>query len=311
MYSENVRTALLDGALADHKTHYAGCCRGYYTTLTPQSDGYRVTVNAFQANDPGNASLYAYLERARSDDKKIAAVGVSPRRFYVVIKSVLSQKKIPEQVNGVVGPILQYLAAHGYTTGCGSCGSSAVTLNCWQANAEVLQICDPCAQKMEQELKANQKLVREKKASFFPGLLGALLGAVVGSVAWILLSQLGYIAGLGGLAIVFCSMMGYKLLGGHLDRKGVICAVIFSIVMVYLANRISWSFSASRALADYGVSFSDVFRNFWALLKKTELVGSFVKDLVIGYLLTALASFWYIRNALRESTGGYTFKKIQ
>ena len=52
MYSEKVRAELLGGALADHKTHYAGYCQGYYMTFVPQADGYRVTVNASLPADP-------------------------------------------------------------------------------------------------------------------------------------------------------------------------------------------------------------------------------------------------------------------
>ena len=311
MYSEKVRAELLGGALADHKNHYAGYCRGYYMTVVPQAEGYRVTVNASTPNDPGNAALYAFLERARGENKKIASVGVSPYRFFVVIKAVVSQKKIPEQINGVMDPILGYIANQGYTTGCGCCGTTAATLSCWQANAEILQMCDPCAAQMEQELKNNQKAVKAKKSNFVGGLVGALLGALIGSVVWIIINRLGYIAGVAGLVMVVCAMKGYSLMGGTLDRKGVIVSVLISVVMVYLANKIGWTWAAHNELKEYGLSFFDVFRNLEAILKEVDLMGSYIKDLVIGYLLTAVASFLYIRNALRESTGGFTFKKVQ
>ena len=311
MYSEKVRAELLGGALADHKNHYAGYCRGYYMTLVPQAEGYRVTVNASMPNDPGNAALYTFLERARGENKKIVSTGVSPYRFFMVIKAVVSQKKIPEQVNGVMEPILNYLANQGYTTGCGCCGTTAATLGCWQANTEILQMCDPCAAQMEQELKANQKAVRAKKSNFIGGLVGALLGALIGSVVWILINRLGYIAGIAGLVMVVCAMKGYSLLGGTLDRKGVIVSVLISVVMVYLANKTAWSWVAHSELKEYGWSFFEVFRQLGSILKEVDLMGDYIKDLAIGYLLTAVASFMYIRAALRESTGGFTFKKVQ
>ena len=311
MYSEKVRAELLSGSLIDHKNHYAGYCQGYYLTMVPQAEGYRLTVNASKQEDPGNAALYAFLERARGENKKIVSVGVSPYRFFVMIKAVVSQKKIPDQVNGVMEPILRYIAQQGYTSGCGCCGTTAATLGCWQANNEILQMCEPCAAKMEQELKDNQKAVRANKSNFIGGLVGALLGALIGSVVWIIIHRLGYIAGIGGLVMVICAMKGYSLLGGTLDRKGVICSVLISVVMVFLANKIAWSWEAYSELKDYGMSFFDVFRNLEALLKEVDFMGEYIKDLGIGYLLTAVASFLYIRNALRESTGGYTFKKVQ
>ena len=311
MYSEKVRAELLDGTLIDHKNHYAGYCRGFYVTITPQADGYRVTVNASKADDPGNAALYAFLERARGENKKIAAVGVTPYRFFVTVKAVLSQKKIPEQINGVMDPILRYLSAQSYTTGCGCCGATAVTLGCWQVNNEFLQMCEPCAAQMEQELKSNQKAVKGKKSNFIGGLVGALLGALLGSVVWIVINRLGYIAGIAGLVMVVCAMKGYSLLGGTLDRKGVIVSVLICAVMVFLANKIAWSWAVYHEVKQYNVSFFDVFRGLERFLKEIEVMGDYIKDLVIGYLLTAVASFMYIRGALRESTGGYTFKKVQ
>ncbi len=311
MYSEKVRAELLGGALADHKNHYAGYCQGYYLTLVPLQEGYRLTVNASMPTDPGNAALYSFLERARGENKKIVSVGVTPYRFFVVIKAVMSQKKIPEQVNGVMEPILRYLAAQGYTTGCGCCGTTAATLSCWQANNEILQMCEPCAAQMEQELKGNQKAVRAKKSNFIGGFVGALLGALLGSVVWIIIHRLGYLAGIAGLVMVVCAMKGYSMLGGQLDRKGVICSVLISLIMVYFANKIAWTWEAYSELKDYGYSFFEIFRGLISMLKEVDVLGDYIKDLGVGYLLTAVASFFYIRNALRESTGGYIFKRVQ
>ena len=311
MYSEKVRAELLGGALADHKNHYAGYCQGYYMTIVPQSEGYRVTVNASLPTDPGNAALYSFLERARGENKKIASVGVTPYRFFVMVKAVMSQKKIPEQINGVMEPILRYIAGQGYTSGCGCCGTTGATLSCYQANNEILQMCEPCAVQMEQELKGNQKAVRAKKSNFVGGIAGALLGALLGSIVWIIIHRLGYIAGIAGLIMVVCAMKGYSMLGGTLDRKGVIISVVLSLVMVYFANKIAWTWEAYSELKDYGYSFFEIFRNLIAMAKEEDVMGDYIKDLGIGYLLTAVASVFYIRNALRESVGGYTFKKVQ
>ena len=208
-------------------------------------------------------------------------------------------------------PILRYIAGQGYTTGCGCCGTTGATLNCYQANNEILQMCEPCAAQMEQELKGNQKAVREKKSNLIGGIAGALLGALIGSIVWILVHRAGYIAGIAGLIMVVCAMKGYSMLGGTLDRKGVIISVIISLIMVYLANKIAWTWEVHSQIKDYGYSFFEIFRNLIAMVKEADVMGEYIKDLGIGYLLTAVASVFYIRNALRESVGGFTFKKVQ
>ena len=74
----------------------------------------------------------------------------------------------------------------------------------------------------------------------------------------------GYIAGIAGLIMVVCAMKGYSLLGGTLDRKGVIISVIISLIMVYLANKIAWTWEVHSKIKDYGYSFFEIFRNLLA-----------------------------------------------
>ena len=68
MYSEKVRAELLDGTLIDHKNHYAGYCRGFYVTITPQADGYRVTVNAEPSGEI-RAIVAAAIKKYSSDKR--------------------------------------------------------------------------------------------------------------------------------------------------------------------------------------------------------------------------------------------------
>ena len=45
------------------------------------------------------------------------------------------------------------------------------------------------------------------------------------------------------------------------------------------------------------------------VLIESDLLGSYYGDLIIGYLLTAVASFRNIMNAFKVSTGSFTMKK--
>jgi len=57
----------------------------------------------------------------------------------------------------------------------------------------------------------------EKKENLPLGLIGAVIGILLGSVLWVLIGQIGFIAGIAGYAIVFCGMKGYALLGKELS----------------------------------------------------------------------------------------------
>lgn len=106
-------------------------------------------------------------------------------------------------------------------------------------------------------------------------------------------------------------MKGYELLGGRLDKKGVIGSVIIMIVMIYFANNVSWSWEIYDVFkADYDITFFDAYVSMKDVLIESNLLGSYYGDLIIGYLLTAVASFRNIMNAFKVSTGNFTMKKI-
>lgn len=135
------------------------------------------------------------------------------------------------------------------------------------------------------------------KSNLAAGLVGAFLGALIGCALWILIWKLGYIAGIAGFAIGVCALKGYEMLGKSLDIKGAISTVVIMIVMIFLANKIAWSWDAYDALKDYGWTFFDTFQNLDYILAESDLTGSYTTDLVIGYFLTALSSFKLIIGA--------------
>lgn len=309
MFNETIRSQILNGSLADHKNYLAGHCRGYYMTFLAVAGGYQLTVNAHRDTDPDNAALKAFLLQTQAENKKIRAVDAAPYRFTMVLRNA-SAKKVPELVNGIMTPILNFLTTNSYASGCGCCGSNAATLNCWSVNTELFNLCDNCAEEVGQSLKENQTAIKAKKGNFLAGIVGAVLGALIGCAAWVLIYRLGYIAGIAGLIMGICAMKGYALLGGHLDKKGVIASVVIMIAACYFANKLAWTWEAYDALKEFGITFFDAFRNLGAIVSESGLTGPYYGDLAIGYGLTALASFRSIINAFRASNGSYTFRKM-
>lgn len=135
------------------------------------------------------------------------------------------------------------------------------------------------------------------KSNLAAGLVGAFLGSLIGCALWILIWRMGYIAGIAGFVIGVCALKGYEKLGKTLDIKGAIVTVILMIVMIFLANKLAWSWDAYDALKDYGWTFFDVFRNLDYIMEESAITSYYYKDLVIGYFLTALSSFKLIIGA--------------
>lgn len=139
---------------------------------------------------------------------------------------------------------------------------------------------------------------------FITGLIGAIIGSLIGVAAWVLIYKLGFIAGIAGAITAICAMKGYKILGKVLDKKGVILSIIITIVMIYIANRISWAWEIFVVYTkDFGedITFLDAFLNVDGVVQGSDLTLVYYKDLIIGYILTACASYRNIIHAFRET----------
>ena len=144
----------------------------------------------------------------------------------------------------------------------------------------------------------------EKKENLPLGLIGAVIGILLGSVLWVLIGQIGFIAGIAGYAIVFCGMKGYQLLGKKLTKTGIIICIVLSFLAIIGAEVVSLGITAYRELSEYySLTLGESFSLLPELLKEPELVGAVAKDLAIGYILSIWASYSSVKNTWRQ-TGG-------
>ena len=142
----------------------------------------------------------------------------------------------------------------------------------------------------------------EKKENLPLGLIGAVIGILLGSVLWVLIGQIGFIAGIAGYAIVFCGMKGYQLLGKKLSKTGIIICIVLSFLAIIGAEVVSLGITAYRELSEYySLTLGESFSLLPELLKEPELVGAVAKDLAIGYILSIWASYSSVKNIWRQT----------
>lgn len=246
----------------------------------------------------------------KEEIKKILEIKTGEHFMVINLKIPSLAKNIPDTVNTVVDSIVQYLQNNYYVSGCESCGENQNPIECYEINDTHHYLCDNCAKEVDSALADNQKNLRSKKSNLVAGLVGAFLGSLIGGILWIAIYKLGYIAGIAGLVTGVCAFKGFELLGGHMNRKGVVGSVIIMLITIFLANKIAWSLEAYAALKEYDYTFSDCFRSLSYILESSELTGSYYSDLIIGYILTIISSFRNIINTYKASGGDYKMKKM-
>lgn len=140
------------------------------------------------------------------------------------------------------------------------------------------------------------------KDNVFCGTLGAVIGALIGSALWIVLGQVGFIAGIAGYAIVFCSIRGYKILGRQVSKKGIVICVIFSMLMILVAEYISTGIEIYQVFKeDYYITVMDSMKLVPEFLKEDDIRNELLKNLVVGYGLAIWASYSPIKNMWRTT----------
>lgn len=164
-----------------------------------------------------------------------------------------------------------------------------------------------CAQKVKEELAADQEVQRsERKGSYATGLIGALLGAAVGAVVWAVVLYFGYVASLVGLLIGFLAKLGYNLLRGK-QGKGKIAILIVAVIFgVLLGTVASDAFALGQMISAgelAGWQYSDIPFMLLMLLGDSEYVTATLGNIGLGLLFAFIGVFALLRKANKEVAG--------
>ena len=139
------------------------------------------------------------------------------------------------------------------------------------------------------------------------GTVGALLFSIVGAIAYFIIYQFGYIAGICGLITVVCAIKGYALFGKRESIKGIIIAVVISVIALIAAEYVSIAYiiydsineGFASGVLDYTISLADAIAvSFSLILETPDLLSSVLKDIAIMLALSAVGAFSSIRNAV-------------
>lgn len=167
---------------------------------------------------------------------------------------------------------------------------------------------EPEEQRTEQEIRAeagarNRAEKRMGAGRFLCGILGAFLGALAGAVLWLLVSLFGIIAGLAGFVMLRLTLLGYEKFSGKLDKKGAVICLLLTVMMIPAADLLDYGIALCRVYLSYDFSLDTIFfvtANFGTLMTEFGAWSGFVRDLIVGLVLSVLASWNLILTVLRQ-----------
>lgn len=144
--------------------------------------------------------------------------------------------------------------------------------------------------------------IEEVRSNPLFGVVGALIGSLLGAVLWVILYQIGIIASIAGIAIVYCACKGYILLSKSGGLGGIITAVVISVVVLVATVFLCWGIDIySELITVYDITLWDAILVVPEIAFTGDLLVEFVKELLMGLILIGVGGTPFIRQAAQHT----------
>ena len=256
-------------------------------------DQFQIQLYADVEGSAGKDQLFGYLKELQQRHSFVPYAGYNGKDMVSVYVSSKPQED-KENLTLVISEIEAKCQEYGIHNCCPYCGQERPVTAAVVDQIPTL-LCDSCG------MQLSNGGGREKKENLPLGLVGAVIGVLLGSVLWVVLGQVGFIAGIAGYAIVFCGMKGYALLGKELSKTGIALCVILSLLMVAGAEIVSLAITIYRELGSlFAPTIWDAIGRVPEFLKEQDVLFGVGKDLAVGYILAIWASYASVKNAWQQ-----------
>lgn len=154
-------------------------------------------------------------------------------------------------------------------------------------------ICDACYQKLEQQLYREEQEFEQADKYYGRGIIGAILGAMVGTIPWIIVAYFGYLAAILGFLIGQASLKGYKLLGGVVSKATkwiILASIIIGLVFAQFVELL-------LIMAQNDIPLTAPM--FSALLLFPGMLGAIGKDMLMSLFMAGLG-IWPLFSDIRK-----------
>ena len=145
---------------------------------------------------------------------------------------------------------------------------------------------------------------RERKETYLKGTIGAILGALVGMIPWVILGGFGWIAGWLGFFITLAATMGYDLFSGKSGKGRLLIIIAISIAGEFAAVTASEVFSAVRCIMNgtlNGTYAGIPTYMFHTFINSTSYRWSVRMNLILGFVFVMIGSIKAIIDYMEEN----------
>ena len=236
----------------------------------------------------------------------ITGCAVNRRTVIVSVKTTRDTEQQIKNLKEAINATVDYLQQNGYVSCCEQCGAVGATEPVVISGNKML-VCSSCYNALSTAAIQADAKAATKKSNVVAGAVGALLGSLIGVLALVIISRIGFYSGLSGLIMGVCVIKGYELLGGRLNKAGIVISCVIMVLMIYVGDRIDWAIAIMEAYSDEGVDFFTAFQAVgWFLTDGAIDIVDYIFNLIMLYFFSALG----IVPTIIQSVKGYKLGSV-
>ena len=210
-------------------------------------------------------------------------------------------KSNANNILNIINKLVESACLNSLTTCCPMCGENN-NISPLLVNKTFIPCCHNCNLDTRNNIAESQNAMNNEKNNVLAGIVGAFLGSLIGAILWIVVGLLGYIAAICGLVLAICTIKGYILFGGKLDKKGIAITLLITIFMIYASEYCSLGLDIYNEFkVDYAITVFDAIKAVPDALIDADISRHFYLNLALGYLFTIISSFSLFRQLFNNS----------
>lgn len=264
---------------------------GYYYKVLEGDNAENAMNVAFSVNsDATKAAIVETLDELQAR-KIVAGYTVEDAAFRIAFNGSDPQYTLVDFLDGLSGK----LSEAGARNVCESCGSQSF-VDFYTNGATSNLLCAGCFRGIEDRLRKEA----DAPNRYAIGFLCSLIGALIGSVAWIAIGAIGFYASIAGYAIAFAAFKGYSMGKGKNTPVGIALTVVSIVVALAFAQYVGLFIEFFKEYPELTVP-AFVYATP-ALFSDPELLRALLPDIGLGLLFAVLGTYRTIKSNLQVAS---------
>ena len=271
---------------------------GYFFTVTDRIDAENETdISINLAQNDERSKFLEFLDK----EEHFKEYSIDKNNISITFKEDAG-KDIVDALNDAAAK----LSDIGALCICGSCDSTD-NLGVYSNGTLHSILCDKCG---EGVLKTFDE-EKNRKGNYVKGFFASLIGALLGSLLWILIGMAGFYASIAGLAISFCAFKGYEMAGAKVSKTGVIINVITILIAFLFAQHVGLYIELHKEIPE--LTFSMFILNTHLILSDSDVLRYVLPNMGLGFLFVALGAYRTIANNFdaAKQAAGFKIEKVE